>query len=85
VRIPELSKSGLSAILSLTEAFLHPKRRATDYYRPILQIIGQYCKSQHYQPGNHKLVRYPMHVLVLLRNSLQGRSDKYSDDPCHKE
>jgi hypothetical protein len=39
VRIPELSKSGLSAILSLTEAFLHPKRRATDYYRyrPILQ------------------------------------------------
>ncbi len=79
MRTPKLPQLGIFTTLSLTEAF------RLDLEKRLQAIIGQNCKSQHDQPGYHKLVRYRVQVLVLLRNSLQGCSDEYSDGPCHKE
>jgi hypothetical protein len=65
VRTPESPKSGFFTILSL--------RKPSWTTRGGLQAIsGQNCKSQHHPRGDHKLVRYPVQVLVLLRNGLQA-------------
>jgi hypothetical protein len=78
VRTPELPKSGFSTILSL--------RKPSWTTRGGLQAItGQNCKSQHHPPGDHKLVRYSVQALVLLRNGLQSCADEDPDGPCHKE
>jgi hypothetical protein len=67
VRTPESPKSGFFTMLSL--------RKPSWTIRVGLQAIsGQNCKSQHHLPGDHKLVRYPVQVLVLLRNGLQAAS-----------
>lgn len=77
MRTPELPKSGFFTILSL--------RKPSWTTRGGLQAIsGQNCKSQYHPPGDHKLVRYPVQVLVLFRNGLQGCSDEEPDGPATK-
>ena len=67
MRTPESPKSGFFMILSLRKPFWTTSGG-------LQAISGQNCKSQHHPPGDHKLVRYPVQVLVLLRNGLQAAS-----------
>ena len=67
MRTPESPKSRFFTILGL--------RKPSWTTRGGLQAIsGHNCKSQRHPPGDHKLVRYPVQVLVLLRDSLQAAS-----------
>ena len=75
MRTPESPKSRFFTILGL--------RKPSWTTRGGLQAIsGHNCKSQRHPPGDHKLVRYPVQVLVLLRNGLHGCFDEDPDVPA---